>query len=605
MRKFKRSLSSKLQNLNNFVSEILFKPFILIVSLIWTLLILFTLVGKYFRGSYEPIAQYINFSDKLLFFLILYGAGFIIIYLLTQILLTFLNPLFGDDTIMMDLFCIFIITMVASIFLKFHMVIAYEGLALLGIFAFTLVLWADRFRKLLLEYRVIGLIVFFALSVLTAIFVLEIADDIIKYILDSADQSIDGADKSNENEWGNIVFRALLYALPPLPLLFIIWFYRYNDTKDNLSKQRDNFYQNSFFEAQRLLSDSDIKKQRLGIEQFKELLTKNAHYKHQLVNSLRLLDNEKKPIKKQQNVNQFSFLQLNEAEVFTHAVYQTLLSSTKDIKKDERIMSKVKEERIKEYQEFLSDIIKLLHTKPRIKILLKWDLIYHIIKTLIKLSLFMGKASLRETRASIRLKKNKKWNKKIIKKLSFLKKNLLQNQFLLQYQKNNGLNLSWLDLSETNLNGLSLPDYSILQSVNFTDANLNYSVIKNADLSHAIMDTVKTALLDLKNILLIDANLIYSNFSSARMQNVNLTSAKLQSMVFPKKLNAKKDKIILTNALYDKHTVFPDKFCKLLDKKNRARSKEARDFLYKKYGLIYASLFYKKRYDLQRHELQK
>ncbi len=612
MRKFKRSLSSKLQNLDNFVLKTLLEPVILIASFFLTLLVLFNLVGKYFDGSYELIDQYINISDKFLFFLILYGAECIVIYILTHILLKFLNQLFGDAIIMFDLTRMFIMIIVAVIFVKFHMVIAYEGLTLLGIFAFTLILWADRFRKLLLEYRVIGLIAFFALSVFTAILVLEIADDIIKYILNNDDKdmdvdnnSVDNDNKSNENDWDNIVFRALLYALPPLPLLFIIWFYRYNDTNDNLSKQRDNFYQNSLFEAQRLLSDSDIKKQRLGIEQFKELLTENAHYKHKLVSSLRLLDNEYKSTKKQPDVNQFSILQLNEIEVSTRELYQKFSSLTKNNNDIEKRMSKVSNERLESCQKIFNPLIKILHTKPRIKILLKWDIIYYIIRALIKLLPTMIRSYFQEKKVLFMLKKQRNTCNKNIKELNVIEKNLLQNQFLLQYQKNNGLNLSWLDLAETDLKGLLLPDYSILQGINFTDANLSYSVIKNVDLSYAIINTEETALLDLENILLIDANLIYSDFSSLRMHNINLTSAKLQSMVFPKKLNARKDKIILKNALYDKHTVFPDNFCNLLDKKNRARSKEARDFLYQKYGLIYESLFYKKRYDLQRHELQK
>ena len=125
-----------------------------------------------------------------------------------------------------------------------------------------------NFGECLLTYRKSALFGAFVLSILVALAIIGIG-----FIIKQYDFICD-----YEEEYF-IIYRGLLYSLSPLPLFFLLWFFRHIDTQenlvkqqDNLTKQQENLQQNTLFEAQRLIVEPDNAKKSVAIAQLKILL---------------------------------------------------------------------------------------------------------------------------------------------------------------------------------------------------------------------------------------------------------------------------------------------------------------------------------------------
>ncbi len=81
------------------------------------------------------------------------------------------------------------------------------------------------------------------------------------------------------NETRNILYRGLLYSIPPLPVLFILWVFRHTDTQENL-------HQNALFEAQSKMLKPSAPHKAVAMQQLKILLKKVPRYQEQILLTL-------------------------------------------------------------------------------------------------------------------------------------------------------------------------------------------------------------------------------------------------------------------------------------------------------------------------------
>ncbi len=108
-----------------------------------------------------------------------------------------------------------------------------------------------KIKRIILKYRTISLLATFIITLIIALLLAYFVADFLCWI-------------GIEDE-ANIIFRGLLYSLPPLPLFFLLWFYRHTDTQEII-------HQNALFEAQRLILEPDSGKKSVAIAQLKKLL---------------------------------------------------------------------------------------------------------------------------------------------------------------------------------------------------------------------------------------------------------------------------------------------------------------------------------------------
>ncbi len=77
----------------------------------------------------------------------------------------------------------------------------------------------------------------------------------------------------------DIVFRGLLYSIPPLPLFLTIWLFRHTDTQKNLN-------QNALFEAQKLMIAPDDSSKILAILKLHQLLKEVPQFEKEVYSAL-------------------------------------------------------------------------------------------------------------------------------------------------------------------------------------------------------------------------------------------------------------------------------------------------------------------------------
>ncbi len=97
----------------------------------------------------------------------------------------------------------------------------------------------------ILRHRIITLLATFIVCMLIAIFITKFREGIIYFLfLESSSKPVlkpflEPVLKPDDKELFNIIFRGLLYSIPPLPLFFILWVFRNYDTKENLTTQQE------------------------------------------------------------------------------------------------------------------------------------------------------------------------------------------------------------------------------------------------------------------------------------------------------------------------------------------------------------------------------
>ncbi len=119
-----------------------------------------------------------------------------------------------------------------------------------------------NFGECLLTYRKSALFGAFAFSILVALAIIWYSDAIMQILCIKYDNQ-------------ETVFRGLLYSLSPLPLFFLLWFFRHTDTQENLQ-------QNTLFEAQRLIVEASDSKKALAIRKLRQLLDDVPKYEKQI-----------------------------------------------------------------------------------------------------------------------------------------------------------------------------------------------------------------------------------------------------------------------------------------------------------------------------------
>ncbi len=134
--------------------------------------------------------------------------------------------------------------------------------------------YGKKVGQWLLQHRKKGLAYAFLTSILLSYLIIYIYYVIICYGNEATETHL-------------IIFRGLLYSLSPLPLFFLLWFYRHTDTQENLSKQQQNIHQNALFEAQRLILEHDNSKKSVAIAQMKALLTDVPEFKDSIYIALK------------------------------------------------------------------------------------------------------------------------------------------------------------------------------------------------------------------------------------------------------------------------------------------------------------------------------
>ncbi|MCH9844114.1 MAG: pentapeptide repeat-containing protein [Alphaproteobacteria bacterium] len=125
--------------------------------------------------------------------------------------------------------------------------------------------------------RITALVACLIASVCIGHYIIEQSNDIIKYYIKTY---------KIPNEYGVIIFRGMLYSIPPLPFLFILWLFRHIDTQDNLDRQEQNLYQNALFDAQRLMMIPDDSSKSFGILKLHRLLKEAPELKEDIYDAL-------------------------------------------------------------------------------------------------------------------------------------------------------------------------------------------------------------------------------------------------------------------------------------------------------------------------------
>ncbi|MCH9844981.1 MAG: pentapeptide repeat-containing protein [Alphaproteobacteria bacterium] len=118
--------------------------------------------------------------------------------------------------------------------------------------------------------RFICLSIFFAISVGFAALITNYHREIIPNLFSIS---------TYDSEFYSITYRGLLYSIPPLPLLFIIWWFRHADTQENL-------HQNALFEAQNKMLEPTVPHKALAMQQLKILLKQVPSYEKQILLTL-------------------------------------------------------------------------------------------------------------------------------------------------------------------------------------------------------------------------------------------------------------------------------------------------------------------------------